>query len=69
MVFPAATIMANGRPPSVSARRARSTRTDSMVVSVDNHPMAHLENFRLKVFRAVAEHLTPRNIFSLRSLR
>jgi DNA-binding transcriptional LysR family regulator len=26
-------------------------------VSVDNHPVAQLENFRLKVFRTVAEHL------------
>jgi LysR family transcriptional regulator, transcriptional activator of the cysJI operon len=28
-----------------------------VVISVDNLPMAQLENFRLKVFRAVAEHL------------
>src|SRR5271157_1572335 len=32
---------------------------DSLVlaVSVDNHHVAQLENFRLKVFRTVAEHL------------
>jgi DNA-binding transcriptional LysR family regulator len=30
---------------------------DNTVVSVDNHPMAQLENFRLKVFRVAAEHL------------
>lgn len=28
-----------------------------VAVSVDNHQVAQLENFRLKVFRAVAEHL------------
>src|SRR5258708_1084002 len=28
-----------------------------LAISVDNHPVAHLENFRLKVFRTVAEHL------------
>ena len=32
-------------------------RLSSIVVSVDNVLMAQLENFRLKVFRAVAEHL------------
>lgn len=29
-----------------------------MIISVDNSPVAQLENFRLKVFRTVAEHLS-----------
>lgn len=41
----------------LSDRIAANDGLPRPAVSVDNHPVAQLENFRLKVFRTVAEHL------------
>jgi hypothetical protein len=44
-----------------------NNRFPRLAVSVDNHRVAQLENFRLKVFRTVAEHLNFRKAASRRS--
>jgi len=44
----------------VMLARSSAAKNDGLprqTVSVDNHQVAHLENFRLTVFRAAAEHL------------
>jgi LysR family transcriptional regulator, transcriptional activator of the cysJI operon len=56
----------NGQAPGLKTGDSKSilsppgianNRFPRLAVSVDNHRVAQLENFRLKVFRTVAEHL------------